>query len=105
MLDNRLEQRLHVVVRLVNFAKCISLFRAGINDREIELFVGSVQLDKEIEDHVQDLMRTCVLPIYFVNYDNRTSMILQRLAQDKFSLSLLPIMRVHHEEHTVDHFH
>ena len=52
MLDNRLEQRLHIVVRLVNFADCISLFRAGIDHREIELFVGSVQLDKEIENHV-----------------------------------------------------
>ena len=50
-------------------------------------------------------MRTRVLPIYFVNYDNRTSAVLQRLAQDKFSLSLRPIVRVHHEEHTVHHFH
>src|ERR1700730_8668084 len=50
-------------------------------------------------------MRTRVLPIYFVNYDNRTSVIFQRLAQDKFSLSLRPIVRVHHQEYTVHHFH
>src|SRR5438132_12625078 len=35
MPNNRLEQRLHIVVRLVDLANRIALFGAGINYREI----------------------------------------------------------------------
>src|SRR5439155_7354707 len=57
MLHNRLKERCHVFVAFVQLAHGKTVLRAGINNREIELLVGCLQFDEEIENLVQDFVR------------------------------------------------
>ena len=70
---------------------------AGIDDWEIELFVGRLQLDEKIEDQIEHLVRPCVLAVDLVDNDNRLGFVLERLPQNETRLGLGPIVRVHHE--------
>src|SRR5260221_13010673 len=71
MLHNRLEKRRHVFVVFVQFAHGKAVLRAGVNDWEIELLVGCLEFDEEIENLVQDFVRARVFPVDLVDNNNR----------------------------------
>ena len=60
MLHDRLKKRRHVFAVFVQFAHGKTVFRAGVNNWEIELLVGCFQFDEEIENLVQDSVWTRV---------------------------------------------
>src|SRR5438094_3216975 len=60
MLHNRLKERRHVFVVFVQFAYGKTVLRAGVNNREIKLLVRCFQFDEEIENLVQDFVRSRV---------------------------------------------
>ena len=93
------------VVVFVQFAHGETILRAGVNDWEIELLVGCLQFDEEIENLVQDLVRARVFSIDLVDDNNRLQFVLQRLAQNETRLRLRPIVRIDHQQHAVHHFH
>src|SRR5207248_6427317 len=55
MLNDRLEKRLHRFTLFVNLAHRIAVARARVNHRKIELKIGGVELNKEIENEIKDL--------------------------------------------------
>src|ERR1700682_5177517 len=105
MLHDGLEKRRHVLAVVVQLAESETVLGTGINDWEIELRVRGLELDKEIENHVEDLVRTRVFPVDLVDDDDWLEVIFHRLAQDKTRLRLRSIMRVNHEQNAVHHFH
>ena len=105
MLHNRLEKRRHVFVVFVQFAHGKTVLRAGVNDWEIELLVGRLEFDEEIENLVQDFVRTRVFSVDLVDDNNRLQFVLHRLAQNKTRLCLWPIVRIDNKQHAVHHFH
>ena len=104
-MHNRLEKRRHVFVVFVQFAHGKAVLRAGVNDRKIELLVGRLEFDEEIENHVEHFVRTRVFAVDLVDDNNRLHFVLQRLAQNKTRLRLRPIVRIDNEQHAVHHFH
>src|SRR5437867_5458647 len=105
MLHNRLEKRRHIFAVFVHFAHGKTVFRAGVNDWEIELLISRLQLDEEIENLVQDFVRARVFPVDLINDNNRLQFVLHRLAQNKTRLCLWPIVRIDNKQHAVHHFH
>src|SRR5437667_956989 len=105
MLHDRLKERRHVLVVFVQFAHGKTVLRAGVNDWEIELLVGCFKFDEEIENLVQDFMRTRVFSVDLVDDNNRLQFVLQRLAQNKTRLRLWPIVRIDNKQHAIHHFH
>src|SRR5947207_14586567 len=101
MLHNRLEKRRHVFVVFVQFAHGKTVLRAGVNDWEIELLVGRLEFDEEIENLVQDFVRPRVFPVDLVDDNNRLQFILHRFAQNKTRLRLWPIVRVDNDQDAV----
>jgi hypothetical protein len=82
-----------------------TVLRASVNDWKIELFVGGLQFNEKIENHVDDLMRPRVFSVDLVNYDDRLQFIFQGLAQHKTRLRLWPVVGVDNEQYAVHHFH
>ena len=80
----------------VQLANGKSVLRACVDDWEIELLVGCFELNKEIENHVDDLMRPCVFSIDLVNDNDRLEFVFKRLAQNKARLRLRPVVGVDH---------
>src|SRR5205807_4670218 len=105
VLHDRLKERRHVYVVFVQFAHGKTVLRAGINNWEIELLVGRLQFDEEIENLVQDLVRPCVFSVDLVDDNYRLQFVLHRLAQNKTRLRLWPIVRIDDQQHAVHHFH
>ena len=105
VLDDRLEERRHVFAVLVDFAHGEAVLGAGVDDREIELLVGGVELEEKIEDHVEHLVRAGVFAVDLVDDDDRLGAVLERLAQHEFRLRLRAVVRVDDEQHAVDHLH
>src|SRR5207248_2854034 len=105
VLDDCLKERRHVFIVFVQFAHGKTVLRAGINDREIELLIGCLELDEEIENLVQDFVRACVFSVDLVDDNNRFQFVLHRLAQNKTRLRLWPIMRIDDKQYAIHHFH
>ena len=89
----------------MNLAHGEPVLRARVNDREIELLVVRLQLDEEIENHVEHLVRARVFAIDFIDHDDRFHLVLKRLAQNETRLRLRSIVRVHHEQNAIHHLH
>ena len=105
MLHNRLKERRHVFVVLVQFAHGKTVLRARVNDREIQLLVGCLQFDEEIENLVQDFVRARVFSVDLVDDNDRLQFVLHRLAQDETGLRLRSVVGIDHQKHAVHHLH
>src|SRR5205823_7014612 len=105
MLHDCFKKRRHIFVIFVQLAHGKTVLCAGINDWEIELLIGRFQLDKKIEDDVEDLVWTRIFSVDLVDDNNRLQFVFQRLAQNKTRLRLRPIMRIDNKQHAVHHFH
>src|ERR1700682_2446522 len=64
---NRFEERCHVLVVVMQLAHGETVFGTGVNDREIELLIGGLQLDEKVEDHVEDFVGSRILPVDLVD--------------------------------------
>ena len=73
--------------------------------REVELLVRGVQLEKKLENHVQNLVGAGVFAVDLVDDDDRLEPVLHRLAKDEFGLRLRAVVGIDDEEDAVDHLH
>ena len=105
VFHDRLVERFHVVAGIRDFVFGEALLGAGIDMREVELLVACSEFHEKLEHHVEHLVRAGILAVDFVDDHNRLETILHRLAQHEFRLRLRAVVRIHHEEHTVHHFH
>ena len=98
-------KRREIVVLIMQFTHGETIFGAGVDNRKIELLIGGFEFDKQIEHHVEDLVRSRVLAVDLVDDHDRLGFVLERLAQDKAGLCLRSVMCVDHEQNAVDHLH
>ena len=63
------------------------------------------ELDEEVEDHVEHLVRAGVFAVDLVDDDDRLGAVLERLLQHELRLRLRAVVRIDHEQHAVDHLH
>src|ERR1051326_4983586 len=112
MLHDRFKKRRHVSAVCMSamgrsrrggqLARGKTVLCAGVNNWKIELLVGCLQVNKEIENPVEDLMRLCVFPVDLVNHNDRLESVFKRLAQDKACLRLRSVVGVDDQQHAVD---
>ena len=78
-LQNRLEQRLKVRARRRQVTRRRAQFRDGVQHRELQLVLVRVQVDEQIVNLVQHLLRARVRTVDLVDHHNRRQLRLQRL--------------------------
>ena len=77
--------------------------RVRVEDREVELVLGGVEVDEEVVDLVQDLAGAGVGAVDLVDHHHRGQAGLERLAQHVAGLGQRPLGGVHEQEHAVHH--
>ena len=105
MLDDLLEERRHVLALVGDLADRVARLGAGVDDREIELLVGGVQLHEQFKDHVEHLVRPGVLAVDLVDDDDDLRPALHRLLEHELRLRLRAVVGIDHQQHAVDHAH
>lgn len=110
VLDNEIKKRakalfLRAIRRIVHPA----VTAGTVEDREIELFVGGVEIGEEVEDFVDDFVCPGIRTVDLVDRNDRTQADLERLADDKFGLRHRAFgsvdendRAVHHRENALD---
>ena len=77
--------------------------RAGVKHREVQLFLGRVEVDEQVVDLVQHFLRTRVGSVDLVDHDDRRQPPLQRLAQHEPCLRQRSLRGIDEQQHAIDH--
>ena len=99
------EERFHRAADVAEVEFGVAFLGAGVNEREIELLIGGVEGNEQVENRVQHLLRVGVLAVDLIDDDDGFGAGFQGLAEDEACLRLRSVGRVHHEQHAVDHAH
>ena len=75
--------------------------RDAVEDGKVELVLGGVEIDEQIVDFVQHLLRPRVTAVDLVDHHDGRQLGLQRFAQDIASLRQGALARVHQQQHAV----
>ena len=107
-LAQDLEQRLEVrrvrhraVLRPVE--RCAAGPRRGVDDRELDLVLGRVQVQEQLVAGVDDLGDPRVRAVHLVDDDDHRQLGLERLAQHEPGLRQRSLAGIHQQDHAVDH--
>ncbi len=103
MLEDRVKERHHVVVRAVRLGAGVAVYGARVDDREVELRVVGTELDHEVEDRVDDLVGPGAGPIDLVDDDHRLQSVFESVPQDEARLGHGPLEGVDDEQDAVGH--
>ncbi len=103
MRENGLEQRPHVLARLIQVERGHALQRRGVHHREVELLVGRPELVEQIEGLIHHPVRPRAGPVDLVHHDHGLQPERQGLAGHEPGLRHRPLDRVHQHQHPVDH--
>ena len=80
------------------------LFGDAVDRGKIELPVVGSERKKELEHFVEHFVRPGVLPIDFVDHDDRLEVQFQRFLQDELRARQRSFSSIDQEQHAVDHF-
>ena len=80
-----------------------TLFRRGIDHREIELLIVGVEFHQQVEDLIQDLLASRLGTIDLVHHENRPQPMLQGLAQNEARLGHHPFDGIDQEQDRIHH--
>ena len=103
MVDDGLEQRIHVVGLIVKAQLRVAVERGGVDHREVELLVGRAEVVEEVEHLVHDPVGACARAVDLVDDDNGLQAVLECLLGDEPGLGHRPVDGVDEEEHGVNH--
>jgi hypothetical protein len=109
LFDDGLVERGHAGVAGLVIEMALPLLRGktelgrGIDGGEIELRVGRVEFEEELEDHVEHLVRTGVFAIDLVDDDDGLGAHFERLAKHELGLRLRAVEGIDDEHDAVDH--
>jgi hypothetical protein len=101
--DDLVEERLQVLRVVLQILLRHAVARDGVEDRELYLLVGRVEVYEEVVDFVHHLLWPRILAVYLVDDGDGGQPRLKRLAQDEARLRQAPLGRVHQEHHAVHH--
>ena len=102
-VDDRLEQRPQVLARRIHRHRRRPGAGAGVEDREVELLFGRVEVDEQVEDLVEHFLDPRVGTIDLVDDDDRRQPAFERLAQHEPGLRQRPFRGVDQQQDAVDH--
>ena len=102
-LDHQVEQRLQVGAVLALGQRGPAGPRVGVDDRELDLVVGGVEVEEELVDLVDDLGDAGVGAVDLVDDEDHRQLRLERLAQDEARLRHRALGGVDQQQDPVDH--
>ena len=91
------------MLAMVSFFAHPTLFGRAVDDGEIELVLGSVELAHEVEDHLIHLLGTTVGFVHFVDDHDGLQTNLQRFLQHESRLRHRPLESVNEQQTAVGH--
>jgi hypothetical protein len=103
VLEDRVEQRTQILAGHVEARARGAGAAAGVEHRELDLLLGRVEIDEEVEDLVQHFLRARVGAIDLVDDDDRRQAALERLAQHEPRLRQRPFGGVDQQHDAVGH--
>jgi len=103
VLDDRLEERTQVLAHHRWLAAREPLAGVRVEHGELDLLLGGVEVDEEVVDLVQHLLRAGVGTVDLVHDHDRRQPALERLPQDEPRLRERPFRGVHQQHHAVHH--
>ena len=90
VFNDGVKQRLHVRAGLRGIQRRVTGQPRGVDDGEIQLFVGGAEFVEQIKGVVDDPVRACAGAVNFVDHDNRAQPLRQCLAGDEAGLRHRP---------------
>ena len=102
MLQDRFEQRDDVLVFIIWLITHDSLTGDAVEDREVQLFVGRVQIEEQIVNLVDDLIGPFVLLVDLVDQENRAQAAFQTLLEHEARLRHRSFAGIHQQDDGVD---
>ncbi len=105
MVDDGLEQGIHVVVHVLVVHAGDAVQGAGIDDREVQLLVAGAEVVEQVEDLVDDPVRTRARTVDLVHHHDRTQAGLERLLGHEAGLRHGAVLGVDHQQYGVHHAH
>ena len=102
-LEQRLEERSQVVVERGGVEPRFPLSGNRVDDRELDLLRGRVEVEEELVHLVHDLFDPCVGAVDLVHDEHDRQPRLECLAQDEARLRQRSFGGVDEQEHAVDH--
>ena len=80
MFDDRVKERLHCAAGMLELVLGIAALGACVDHWKIKLLIRRVQRDEKIEDSIQHLVRSGVVPINFVEDNDWLGACFQRFS-------------------------
>ena len=102
-LENHIKQRGHIAAEFCVVSRRVAILRAGVNVRKVQLLIRGAQGDEQLEHLIQNPIRPRMIAVNFIDHHNRLRARFQRLAQHKASLRLRPLLRIHEQQHAINH--
>ncbi|MDT4866140.1 hypothetical protein FQZ97_1009800 [compost metagenome] len=104
MLENQIEQRSQTfVLRTFRVQRHPAVTARTVKNREVELFVGGIEIGEEVEDFVDDFFMTAIRTVDLVDRDDWLQANLERLANDELRLWHWAFSGVNENDSTVHH--
>jgi hypothetical protein len=103
LVDNGLEQVVHVTFAHVGVVGGVAVERRGVNDREVELRVSGAEAVEQIEHLVHHPVRARARAVDLVDDDNRVEAHIEGLLRHEARLRHRAVLGVHQQAHAIDH--
>ena len=103
LIEDRVEQGPEIGQVRLERPRALSFARDGVEDGEVDLFFGGVEVDEQVVDLVQDLRGPRVLAVDLVDDHDRGQSQFERLQQDGPGLGKRSLGGVDEQHDAVDH--
>ena len=103
MVNNGLEQRRHVTVAHIVFQAGVTIQRAGVHHRKVELRVATAQVVEQLEHLIDYPIRPRARAINLVDHNNRLQTQLKGLGRHKARLRHRAVNSIDQQDHRIDH--
>src|SRR5690606_31645435 len=105
VVDDGLEQRIHVVSQVLVVETGQTIQGAGVNDREVQLLFGGAQVIEQVEDLVDNPVRASARTVDLVHYHDRVQAGLEGFLSHETGLWHGAVDGVDHQQYAVNHAH
>jgi hypothetical protein len=105
VIDNRLIQRSHVFRHIFVIQTRDTIQRRSVNDREVQLLVGRVEVNEQVEHLINNPVRTRARTVNLVDNNNRFQAMGKCFFGHEARLRHWAVKCVNHQQHGIHHGH
>ena len=103
LLNDGLHQRNQIVIIIIHAVLCNTITGSGINNREIQLVIISIQLHKELQDLIVNIINALVWAVNLVDNNDRLQLLLKSLSQNVLGLRHRTLKGIYQQQNTINH--